>query len=402
HFVTAPLSFLWVYGNLSVYMESYFRFGCRSDCLTSDREWILSVYMATSCPGILLTKMLTDRLGLKWTIVAGAGLVNLCLFGSVWTVQISQACTTFLLGCVLGLANGLTQTACFQYVTAWAPDKSAILMATTTAASTTLSVVQNQVITTIVNPENVRPDVVEGSRTYFSQKNVLDKVPVAFVTYAGVAFSSLQATLYMDDMNSPSTTHTELEPTDKSLKPVEALKTPVFYALYLFVLAIYYALALKANFYKEFALLYIKNDKYLTLCGSLVPVVASIARLVVGLSISNKVTTVKTAIVFSLSGNCVLLSFWYLAPQVSPALYMVFILCLAAAQSLCYVLVPVACAEVFGRTHFSTNYGLALSSLLLLGFLAPLVISSLMQTLGWQWIFQSSSMMCAVALVLVV
>ncbi|KAK3758196.1 hypothetical protein RRG08_011633 [Elysia crispata] len=39
----------------------------------------------------------------------------------------------------------------------------------------------------------------------------------------------------------------------------------------------------------------------------------------------------------------------------------------------------------------ATNYGLALSSLLLMGLFAPLVISSLMQYLGWHWLFQSSS-----------
>ena len=516
HFVTAPLSFLWVYGNLSAYMESYFRSACIPNCSGGDREWTLSLYLAMTCPGIHLSKLLADHIGLKWTAVVGAVLINIGLFGSAWTVQISQGWTTFHLGVVLGLAQGLTVTVCFQFISAWAPDKAVILMATTTASSTALSVLQNQVITAIVNPDNIKPDIVEGFKTYFSQRTVLDKVPTALVAYAAMALclqvigvllmatppapptpptasilhlaengknrtgqetlndgdgkilqmaangkkktdqeapsdgdgnilnllessetqiirhdlksygsntdnadnevrhnkngftrlkvcengTSVHTTVEMNEKNLSSST--QIERPQKSLKPVEVLKTPVFYALYLFVVAVYYALLLKANYYKQYALLYIQNDKYLTLVGTLVPIVSSVARVVCGLVLGRKILTIKDTIVFSLSVNCILLSFWYIAPQVNALVYMVVILSLASVQSLCYVIIPAACSNIFGPTHFSTNYGLALSSLLLMGLFAPLVISSLMQYLGWHWLFQSSSILCAVTLLFVV
>ncbi|KAK3751122.1 hypothetical protein RRG08_039127 [Elysia crispata] len=168
-------------------MESYFRSACIPNCSGGDREWTLSLYLAMTCPGIHLTKLLADHIGLKWTAVVGAVLINIGLFGSAWTVQISQGWTTFHLGVVLGLAQGLTVTVCFQFISAWAPDKAVILMATTTASSTALSVLQNQVITAIVNPDNIKPDIVEGFKTYFSQRTVLDKVPTALVAYAAMA-----------------------------------------------------------------------------------------------------------------------------------------------------------------------------------------------------------------------
>ena len=88
----APLSYLWMYGNLSEYMESYFRLTCSPDCMDGDSQWILSLSIAMVCPGILVTKPLVDRIGLKWTGILSAALFNAApMFGSAWTVNVSVA-----------------------------------------------------------------------------------------------------------------------------------------------------------------------------------------------------------------------------------------------------------------------------------------------------------------------
>ncbi|RUS81575.1 hypothetical protein EGW08_010676, partial [Elysia chlorotica] len=351
HFAMAPLSFLWVYGNLSAYMESYFRFGCSSGCMDGDSEWLLSLFLALGCPGILLTKLLVDRIGLKWTGILGAAVLNAALLGSAWTVPVSVAWTTVLLGVLLGLAQGLTLTVLFQVVSAWAPDRAALYMSTTTGAATALSILENQLVTAIVNPENLKPDAFIGTETDHQQV---------------------------------------------SLAPSEVLRAPVFYAILMYGIGTLYSLVLKANYYKQFALLYIHDDRYLTLVGTLIPIFASVSRIAFGAFLNKRIVSIKGAIIFSLSVNCVLCSFWYFIPQINAILYLVFVLCLAVSQSLYYVITPAACVYVFGPAHFPTNYGLVLSSLAIVGLLSPVVIPRLMYGLGWQWLFASSASFCAV------
>ncbi|GFR90799.1 oxalate:formate antiporter [Elysia marginata] len=484
HLITAPFSFLWVYGNLSEYMDSYFRFSCSPGCMDSDSGWILPVSIAMGCPGTLLSKPLADRMGLRWAGAVTAIFLNTALFASAWTVQMSVAWTTVLLGVVLGMVQGFTAVVAFQLVRAWAPDKATLFMATTTGASTLLSMVQNQLVTALVNPNNLKPDAMQGSRTFFSQPEILDRVPMALILYAAMTLG-LQFTGYVllfppPKLASTSENFKMEETTDKtklvignvngcdrsslkpspntkavadghnpqeygshkvsspaisfntteknynlpkiditvqesqletarpfedekaSLPPSKVLKTPIFYAVFVFGIATVFALILKANFYKQFGLLYIHNDQYLTLVGTLIPVVATLSRLVVGMVLNKKIITIKDAIIFSLAVNCFLCAFWYFVPQLNALLYLFFVLGLASVQSLYFVTLPVATMEIFGPDHFSTNYGLLLTNLMVVGILSPVVISPLMHVLGWFWLFGSASILCLVSLVLVV
>ena len=470
HFIMAPLSFLWTYGNFSAYIDSYFQFGCSSDCVDGDSKWIIGLLVASAAPGILLTKLLGYKLGQKRAGILGVILSNCGLFGSVWTIGVSVVWTTVLLGVVLGLGNGNILTVVFEHVSSWAPDKAAIFMATTSGGATALAVLQNQIITAIVNPKNLKPDVVRGSETFFSQREVLDKVPLALIAYAGMTaglqvvgylilrsppklsarpslsentavkhsktfnsdiavanasqLSELQtekpqyesissdgnyketrndhSKIPLDTSMEEDKTPIQFENQQRSLKPSEVLKTPVFYAIFLYGFSNMYSLLLKSNFYKEFALLYIRDDRYLTLVGTFIPVVASVSRVFFGICINKQYLTIKDTIIYSISVNSTLCSFWYFVPQVSSGLYMVLILGLASVQSLYYALMPIACFYIFGPDYFSSNYGLLYSVLFIAGLMEPLAVTSLLEVLGWKWLFISSSIFSLIALLFIV
>ena len=209
-----------------------------------------------------------------------------------------------------------------------------------------LAVIQNPIITAITNPDNLKPDVIQGSRAFFSQRQVLDKVPTALLVYAAMTLG-LQTVGYLllspppekfshsidneanqnslkcgdksnatcgkvassqnsdpqvseqnhksygsyntngnKDQSSVDRTlsciavgmankETDCCRQDKykapSVKPLQALQTPIFYSVF----------TLKSNYYKQFALLYIRDDRYLTLTlvGTLIPVVTVVSRL---------------------------------------------------------------------------------------------------------------------------
>ena len=180
----ASFSFLWVYGNLFAYMGSYFLFSCHHDCVDIDPQWILCLYVALGCPGVLLSKFATDRLGQKWVGIVFAVVANAALLGSAWTISVSVVWTSLLMGAVFGLIVGLTISIALQNVSRWSPSNASVFMATATSVPSALSMLQNQLLTAYVNPENVKPDVTEGPKTFFSQPQVLARVPKAIAILA--------------------------------------------------------------------------------------------------------------------------------------------------------------------------------------------------------------------------
>ncbi|GFS20949.1 oxalate:formate antiporter [Elysia marginata] len=493
HFMVAPVSFIWVYGNLSAYMDSYFRFACAPDCMDGDSQWIVGLCLSMVCPGTFVTKYLADKVGLKFVGVVSAVVLNVSLFACAWTVNLSVAWTTVLLGIVMGLVQGVSSCIAFQYASGWAPERAALLMATTSGASTFISVPQNQIITAVVNPHNLKPDVMQGSRRFFSQPEVLDRVPKALLAYAAMTLGlqlvgckppllrverealplipdplwemdrpvsqcGRKGYLLLAPREKPFTVEpsesaltketqkgqdngrvdngfTQNKPRDSglqtnnstshdvsslgneekclvssqrnnddqmSLTPRQVLQLLVFYAVFTFGLATLYAFSLKSNYYKQFGLVYIHNDHYLTLVGTFIPIVASVSRFLLGLVLNLQLFTIKDVIIFSLALNTVLCAFWYIVPQVNADLYMFLVLCLAVVQSMVYLIMPVVALQRFGPSHFSTNYGMLLMCIFIVGILSPAVASPLLRTLGWSWLFASASIFCFLTLMTVV
>ncbi|GFN91743.1 oxalate:formate antiporter [Plakobranchus ocellatus] len=486
HLVMAPFSFIWVYGNLSAYTDSFIRFSCYPRCTDCDSQWILGLYLACICPGVLITKTLEKRLGLKYTGVSAMVLCGLALLGSAWVLPQSVAWTAVLLGIMLGIAVGVVATVTYQIVGGWAPEKFALFMATTTGTPTALSMIENQLITAYVNPQNLKPDANIGPRTFFSQPEILTRVPTAIRVF-GALTVGLQLLGYLMITNPPKASPGSLLPNDsnddksnklenmqensnaqtsfeasdretirrnpksygsnkeynetsdtsnetplksdlmesvqqsaldtvenqgtdapqgktipKSFKPSETVKTLVFYAVFLYALSILYGLILKSNFYKQFGLLYIHNDRYLTLVGTLIPVVSTVSRIFFGVCLDKGVLSMKDSVILSLALNTILCTFWYFAPQVHAVLYMALVLGLAAAQGAVFVILPTAARHVFGPDDFSSNYGLLIMTYLVVGILAPVVVTPLLHALGWFWLFASVGFIGVFTLVLVI
>ncbi|GFN75120.1 oxalate:formate antiporter [Plakobranchus ocellatus] len=395
-------------------------------------------------------------------------ITNLALLGSAWSMQVSIAWTALMYGVLGGPGAGISSSVIVQTVSRWAPERAAVLLATTSGAGTLLAVVQNQIITAFVNPENLQPDAKIGPRTYFSQPEILDRVPRVLIIYGAITLG-LQMIGYLlitDPSNHSSdssseaiahakvstdveelvahgqgnscnlTTNNQLNKTygpdcesSKSMEildvsshlsenpcrssnagtieekvgtnlrsqeaysytPKEVLRSPVFYAVAFFGIAMEYGILLVANFYKKFALLYIHNDKYLTLVGTLVPIISTCSRIVFGIFMDKTLLTLKDVIIIGLSINCVLCAFWYLSARVSDILYMLFILVLSGAQGLMYVVLPTSALRLFGPTHLLTNFGLVISSTAIGSILSPIISSPLLHALGWRWVFTAGS-----------
>ncbi|KAK3793224.1 hypothetical protein RRG08_003604 [Elysia crispata] len=462
-------------------MNSYFQFRCYPGCLDADSQWILGSYTAGQFPGIFLVKPLVKIFGIKWTGIVAMVINNAALLVSAWVLQHSVAWTAALYGILMGPTVGINNTIVMQMICGWAPEWSTLLIATTTSFPTLLSILQNQIITAYVNPENFKANSVVGPKTYFSQPQLLDRVPRAVIIIAAMTFV-IQVVGYILVSNPPrppfdttvkdisidlnssnravsddiksldksnhrasdqdikkygtdfsiaectksnhqicnnqifssegSREHTVLtlakrqiktgEDFPISWKPSEVLQSPAYYALVIFGIALIYGVLVKANFYKEFAQIYIHNDRYLTLVGTLIPVTSICSRIVFGALIDKGFLNLKDVAVFGTSLNSILCFFWYIIPGVNDTLYLFLVLGLAVAQSLFYVVIPCAPLRLFGPDHLATNLGLIYASEFLTGLSIPIVVSPLIDGLGWFWLFTCCGILSLLSLCLVV
>ncbi|GFO40578.1 oxalate:formate antiporter [Plakobranchus ocellatus] len=499
HFVNAPLSFVWIYGNLSAYMESYFMCYCYPGCVDGDSQWILTLFLASGSPGLFFATPLIKRVGIKWVGILGMFVSAVGLLTTAWTVGVSVIATAVFMGLINGMGAGIAVCAGFTFVKAYAGKHTGVFLATTTSAPTILAIVQNQIITAYVNPKNLKADKNIGPKAYFSEPELLDRVPeVIFII--GAMTLGLQAFGYLLVSNPQPTTipvKTELDsqgakvqdtehqdhsqahcdgntshsangnglnpkstlitsstepPKYKSnvscqddfaktlseqshemhsnssavrpsmdasmehsadihgsncsspspFKPLETLRRRSFQVSWLYGVAMVYGLILKNTYYKQFGLLYINNDRYLTLIGSLIPVVASSARVIFGGLMDKGIISLQDSMCISLSVNAALCAFWYFVPQVSAIGYMFLVLGLAGIHSLVYTIAAAATLHLFGEEHFAPNFTMVYSAATGGAILSALIVSELLHNAGWFWLFASCSIVSLCVLTLTV
>ncbi|GFS21002.1 oxalate:formate antiporter [Elysia marginata] len=473
HLSYAPFSFMWYYGNLIAYMDSYFQFACSKKCLDADSQWILAMFVAGQFPGVFLVKPLVNRIGLKWTGMVTMVISNAATLGSAWSLQLSVAWTAVIYAIFVGPCVGICTSVALQVVCGWTPRWTGVFMATVTGFATVLSMFQNQIITAYINPRNLKTDAMVGVSAYFSQPEILNRVPntviiMSFMTFvlqfAGYAlitnppnssqgkikanavpstrvnagsdelvnsqplhgcvngshkqdiknFRSNKKSCTTKSLDIGQTYQCEMTPLESSehrkgdidtpisWKPSEVFLSSAYYAILLACMALEFSLQMKANFYKQFGQLYIHNDRYLTLIGTLVPVTSTLSRVVFGALHDKGYLSLKDVAVIGLSVNSVLCAFWYIVPQVSAIMYMFLVLGLAVAQSLFYVLIFCAALRLFGPDHLSTNYALTVLCILLASIMTPIVVRLFLQSLGWFWLLTYCSIFSLMTLVFVV
>ena len=603
HFVMAPISFLWSSGNLMEYINSYFQCKCYPDCMDGDSQWILNLYLALTGVGLFVVESVRRRIGINWTYFIAIVISNASYLLSAWTIKWSVIATCILMGVIMGTAAGMIINIGFVYINLWATKNAALFIATVTAIGPLLAVAQNQIITEYVNPKNLKPDAQHGPHIFFSQPEILDRVPEVIIILVSITFglqliglilvstppseeSETKTDVQCSDQNaehhrfpsdthqkcdgisagtgkndektyanhngynhygsngsikkdalakipnknvslknkennhilyntfiqgssigdieqvslkmncidqlppqddeksndtlstciqygsdgsidlmssapalnqetiplterkhnenktvysqssyqnsshnctqkmSPAITHSHDEPAELTggtdvtsdissdsktapndtktstaqMKPLKAIKMARFWDLWLYGAATGLGMTLKDSYYKQYGLIYIRNDKLLTLLGSLMPVVVCVSRVAFGGLVKKGLVTVNSALVFSLLLNCLTCAFWFFAPGLDEVLYIFLILVMSFSHSLLYVVLATGTLEEFGTEHFANIYSMVYSGSPIASFLSACYITPVLDAVGWFWVFMSSSILSFVAL----
>ncbi|KAK7475269.1 hypothetical protein BaRGS_00033500, partial [Batillaria attramentaria] len=192
--VHLTLGTLYTFGNLNPYMTSYIRkHATPSDLNYATSVWINSLAAMFQGVSMYFGGVLERRLNNpRVTVLMGAWFQSLGILLTYFSVQHSFALTMLTYGVMFGLGIGIAYAVPMAVAMRWLPDRPGLVNGFVVAGFGGGAFIFDQVQTAYVNPHNIAADLTDNGEKYFSQDEILDRVPKLFLLlggcYAGMQF----------------------------------------------------------------------------------------------------------------------------------------------------------------------------------------------------------------------
>ncbi|KAK7477138.1 hypothetical protein BaRGS_00031624 [Batillaria attramentaria] len=174
-------------GNSIPYLASYIRnvtgdasVGYTDALWIDDCMWIATV---TSMP---LLGLLQLRLPIRLFLLIGFVSFAASLVANYWALQTSFTLVVMVYGAGQGLAQAIIWPACLCIALQWTGKRKGLVGGVVMAGYGGGALVINQIITFWVNPSNKHPDMCIEDEEYFTQPEILQKVPSVYLILGAV------------------------------------------------------------------------------------------------------------------------------------------------------------------------------------------------------------------------
>lgn len=185
-----------------------------------------------------------------------------------------------------------------------------------------------------------------------------------------------------------------------SLKPLQMLKKPNFYLLWVMFTSNGLAVLFIATLYKFFGLQVVNDDHYLASVGSVSAIFNFLGRIVWGI-IADRVSY-KFALVLLSGIMTVFLLTFYSCVAGGKIMYFFWVCVIFFCVGGNFSLFPTAIARAFGLQYFSENYGLLFTSQTVAGSMGAFLATVLMKEIGFSGLFFIVSGCTGLALLLAI
>ncbi|GAB1603117.1 monocarboxylate transporter 12-like isoform X1 [Argonauta hians] len=450
--VHLALGSTFIISNFSTYFISYMRMkGISPDLHYTDCIWIYSVGTITTGFTMFMSGIFEKYLGSKVTIILSGWLMSGALALTYYSIKTSFPMLLFSYGFLFGLGNSIAYPVSLNCVMKWFPDIEGTVAGIVLTGYGVASFIWNPFVTLYINPENKSPDFYVDGENYFSQEELLERVPSTFAVL-GAIFSvfifvggMLNCTPPLSE-KIPDTTLLPLtencegddddddddnndnggggggekkkeddeenvefdrmrneriiinrESSQREISPKMALRTRQFYLLWLILLCLNQSTDFFAALYKAYGQTFIHNDYFLSMTGALSSVANAISRLMWGY-IGDKISFKWAMMCLSLILATLLCSL-RLTELGGQYMYCVWVFLLYLTFPGTFALLPAATHRYFGKKNYLIIYGMLFTTHIVSGSLGGFIAIKLKPFLGWHGMFLLSgslSMACVV------
>ncbi|KAK7477139.1 hypothetical protein BaRGS_00031625 [Batillaria attramentaria] len=185
--VQLTLGVVYTFGNFMPYLTSYLRNVTGETSLDySQSLWIDNSNWMVGAATMPVVGLVEGHIPRRLFLFIGFIFFAMSLFGSYWAVQKSFLATVFVYGALQGVGQATLWPGSYNLALAWFPDRKGFVGGLAMAGYGAGAFAWNQIVTNWINPDNLQPDLQINEDMYFTQPEVLDKVPSCFLLLGGV------------------------------------------------------------------------------------------------------------------------------------------------------------------------------------------------------------------------
>lgn len=360
--IHVTLGTVYTLSNINSYLTSYMREHGSPNATYGASMWISSSYAVGQGFSMVLGGYIEKRFSAQLACIIGCALHSISIMSTSWSVDHGPLAVLVTYGFIPGFGCGLAYMTPMSNGFGWYPNRKGLVAGVILAGFGIGTFIFNMAQTAFVNPNNLSPP-----KDYFTQPEILDKVPQLFVfigsIYAAMQFVGCCLLFKPPNTNYGLTSSSSdklderpiLVETEMSLK--RAVNTREFYVLFLVYGITTQGVLFVNSMIKEYGQIFIGNDMYLAWVGSMASIANSMGRLVWGLAIDRfDFTSCFTCITIIFGSIMFIMPFEFVLS--SKLLYLLCTLAIFGSFSGWMSTYPVHLSRVFGRTNSGMIYGL--------------------------------------------
>ncbi|WKX96497.1 hypothetical protein Q1695_012717 [Nippostrongylus brasiliensis] len=394
----AMLSFglVYTFGNLLPYMVSYFRW--KQDPTMGFGQLIWLQTLMSGVPfAMLMGGVLERRFGGRRTALLGSMMYTMGIATTYFSIQHSFGAVLITMGVVASVGGSIAYNAILTTAQRWFPDSVGLAGGMIVGGYGCGAFILSPLQTAFINPLNYRVN----SDGFFTQTDLLERVPQVFLAMA-VLFALLQMVglPFLGQPVEELDVETDLLIMSRNQKSTTTqLRSGSFFLLFVSLMSNALWVQLISGLYKAYGQLFIDNDLFLSLVGSLASVFNACSRVVWGVVADN------TSYQFSMSIVCTIgAALAWLLPTVRAFDNHIVFLATICGIFTCvggtYSLFPYITHKCFGSTNFGVIYGFLQCSLSVAGIMAAVLSQYVLPLVGFDVLFLITGCFMAFSLVI--
>ncbi|XP_060593781.1 uncharacterized protein LOC132748235 [Ruditapes philippinarum] len=434
------LGSFYIFGNISPYMISYLRNRTSEISLrNTDNLWISNAASLAGPFSLTIGGLLDRYLGVRIATAVGCTLYCAGVGLTYFSIKKSLLFVALSYGLLANFGSFIAYGPPAQTAIKWLPERPTFAVGMIVCGFGGGALIFNQVVTAYINPDNLSPDLetADGEK-YFTNKEVLDRIPKVFVLLAGIyviaqflgiilifthpsdkkvqktgnkidtklihdteekskygAIAKDEEDLSVNGENSQDEDQTSV--TKESVKSVlwKVVRNKNAWCWLFILFLIYGGMTFFNSLYKAYGQTFISDDHFLASVGSISSIFNCIFRPIWGI-IMDKYgfqMAVKCASALFVCFACTILH----TESLGKAAFLVWICGLYASSACVWSIGPATFAKLFGVEHMAINMGFIFLAVTAAAITGGFVGLNLQSQLGWHGLFLLAGSMGATA-----
>ena len=185
------LGWFYTFGNLVPYLVSYARhYSCPAGLRNTDAPFVFASQAAGLALGMVTGGVLEKRMGPRMLSFVGGSIMCSGVAASYFAIKYSFWMLLLTYGFVYGLGMGMAYIAPIACSMRWLPKWKGVASGVVVSGYGISALLFTVVETSYINPRNYSPNIAQsGKEMYFSQVDLLERVPYIFLVLAGSSFA---------------------------------------------------------------------------------------------------------------------------------------------------------------------------------------------------------------------